>query len=50
VETLDEFPSPIGGTFEPDLAAHKVYRAALQEQRNLYEKIYIEGSLTDGTI
>ncbi|MCK4724519.1 MAG: hypothetical protein KAT29_01895, partial [Anaerolineales bacterium] len=50
VKTLDEFPSPIGGTFEPDLAAHKVYRTALQEQRNLYEKIYTEGSLTDGTI
>ena len=50
VKTLDELPSPTGGTFEPNLAAHKVYRAALQEQRNLYGKIYIEGSLTDGTI
>lgn len=31
VKTRVEFPSPIREPFEPDLAAHEVYRAALQE-------------------
>ena len=31
VKTLVEFPSPIREPIEPDLAAHEVYRAALQE-------------------
>jgi len=50
LKTLEEFHPPIGSTFEPDLAAHELYLAAMQEQRNLYEEVSIEGSLTDDTI
>ena len=50
VKTLEEFPPPIGRTIEPNLAAHKLYLAAMQEQRNLYEEMSIEGSLTDDPI
>lgn len=50
VDSLDDFPLPIGSIFKPNLAAHKLYLAAMQEQRNLYEKVYIERSLKDDTI
>jgi sugar (pentulose or hexulose) kinase len=50
VKTLEEFPSPFGSTFKPVLAAHKIHLSAMQDQRNLYGNVYIEGSLTDGTI
>ncbi|HEX2742590.1 MAG TPA: gluconokinase [Rubrobacter sp.] len=40
---IEEAPSPLGETFEPDPGRHEVYRNALERQRQLYEAVLDRG-------
>ena len=40
IRSLDELPAADGTAYQPDMARHTIYRAAIQRQRELYERFY----------
>jgi len=40
IRSLDELPAADGAVYEPNNANHTIYQAAIQRQRDLYERFY----------
>jgi gluconokinase len=39
IPSVDSLPAPTGALFEPDMARHAIYRAAIDRQRELYRQL-----------